>query len=178
EITHNNLKAQIQVASSAFAAGVACAADVQMGGFDTHDDHDALHKPLVQLLNESIDLIWTLAETAGYADRLTVVVGSDFSRTPEYNSQQGKDHWPIGSVMVMQKAPSWGSRVVGLTDERQNAIAIDPVSLQADPSRGAIIYPKDVHEQLRQLLGLADSPLAARFPFNSGSGFRFFGDLS
>ena len=39
-----------------------------MGGFDTHDDHDALHKPLVQLLNESIDLIWTLAETAGYAD--------------------------------------------------------------------------------------------------------------
>jgi len=178
ETTHNNLKAQVQVASSAFAAGVACAADVQMGGFDTHDDHDALHKPLVQLLNESIDLIWTLAETAGYADRLTVVVGSDFSRTPEYNSQQGKDHWPIGSVMVMQKAPSWGSRVVGLTDERQNAIAIDPVSLQADPSRGAIIYPKDVHEQLRQLLGLADSPLAARFPFNSGSGFRFFGDLS
>ena len=178
EDTHNNLKAQVQVASSAFAAGVACAADVHMNGFDTHDDHDALHKPLVQLLNESIDLIWTLAETAGYADRLTVVVGSDFARTPEYNSQQGKDHWPIGSVMVMQKAPSWGSRTVGLTDAVQNAIAIDPVSLQADSGSGAIIYPKDVHQQLRQLLGLTDSPLAARFPFNNGAGFQFFGDLS
>ena len=178
EITNNNLKAQVQVASSAFAAGVACAADVQMGGFDTHDDHDALHKPLVQLLNESIDLIWTLAETAGYADRLTVVVGSDFARTPEYNSQQGKDHWPIGSVIVMQKAPSWGSRVVGLTDESQNAIAIDPVSLQANSATGAIIYPKDVHQQLRHLLGLTGSPMAARFPFNRGTGFQFFGDFS
>ena len=174
DVTQNNLKAQVQVASSAFAAGVACAADVQMGGFDTHDDHDTLHKPLIQLLNESIDLIWTLAETAGYADRLTVVVGSDFARTPEYNSQQGKDHWPIGSVMVMQKSPSWGNRVVGLTDERQNAIAIDPVSLQADAGSGAIIHPKDVHQQLRRLLGLTDSPLAAQFPFNNGAGFQFF----
>ncbi len=113
-----------------------------MNGFDTHDDHDALHKPLVQLLNESIDLIWTLAETAGYADRLTVVVGSDFARTPEYNSQQGKDHWPIGSVMVMQKAPSWGSRTVGLTDAVQNAIAIDPVSLQLPQAEAPSFIPK------------------------------------
>jgi hypothetical protein len=79
---------------------------------------------------------------------------------------------------VMQKAPSWGSRAVGLTDGVQNAIAIDPVSLQADSSSGAIIYPKDVHQQLRQLLGLTDSPLVARFPFNNGAGFQFFGDLS
>jgi hypothetical protein len=52
------------------------------------------------------------------------------------------------------------------------------VSLQADSSSGAIIYPKDVHQQLRQLLGLTDSPLVARFPFNNGAGFQFFGDLS
>lgn len=170
----DNLKGQIQLTSAAFKAGVASAGDLVFGGFDTHDDHDALHSPLISYLNESIDLVWQLAEEGGYADRLTVVVGSDFSRTPHYNEQEGKDHWPIGSVIVMQSNPSWGSRVVGKTDEGQNALAVDPQTLIEDETNGSIIYPKHVHKALRELLGLQGTALDQRFPFNNTASFNFF----
>ena len=49
------------------------------------------------------------ADSAG--DRL------DFGRTNFYNDGNGKDHWPIGSYMIMEKDAPWGNRVVGLTDE-------------------------------------------------------------
>ncbi|HIG60610.1 MAG TPA: DUF1501 domain-containing protein [Gammaproteobacteria bacterium] len=169
-----NMKAQVQIISAAFSAGVSCSADLQLGGFDTHDDHDNLHAPLLSYLNESIDLIWQLAEAGGYADRLTVVIGSDFSRTPNYNSQMGKDHWPIGSVIVMQVNPDWGSRTVGETDPLHNVKRINPTSLQSDDASGSIIYPRHVHKALRQLVGLGDTDLDQRFPFNNTELFNFF----
>jgi hypothetical protein len=167
EMMHTNLKAQVQIISAAFAAGVTGAADLQLGGFDTHDKHDDLHAPLLTYLNESIDLIWQLAEQGGYADRLTVVIGSDFSRTPHYNSQDGKDHWPIGSVIVMQDHPTWGSQSVGFTDEGHNALRIDPATMLKDLNQGTILYPKHIHQTLRRLTGLKNTDLDSKFPFRS-----------
>ena len=169
-----NMKAQVQTISAAFSAGISCSADLRLGGFDTHDDHDNQHAPLLSYLNESIDLIWQLAEAGGYADRLTVVIGSDFSRTPHYNSQAGKDHWPIGSVIVMQDNPAWGDRMVGETDPLHNVKHINPISLQPDEAGGSIIYPRHVHKALRQLVGLNDTALDQRFPFNGTELFSFF----
>ena len=172
---HTNLKAQVQIISAAFSAGVSSAADLQLGGFDTHDDHDALHAPLLTYLNESIDLIWQLAEQGGYADRLTVVIGSDFSRTPNYNSGQGKDHWPIGSVIVMQDNPTWGSRATGITDTGHNALPVSFDTLQLDEADGSILYPKHVHQALRRLTGIEGSALDAQFPFFNITTPNFFG---
>ena len=169
-----NLKGQVQLVSAAFKAGVSSAADVHLNGFDTHDDHDEMHRVQLTYLNESIDLVWQLAEEGGYADRLTVVVGSDFSRTPHYNEQAGKDHWPIGSVIVMQSDPAWGDRMLGKTDEGQNALPIDPQRLIEDEVTGSVIYPKHVHKALRGLLGLSGSTLDQRFAFNNTETFSFF----
>ncbi len=169
-----NLKGQVQLVSAAFRAGVSSAADVHLNGFDTHDDHDQMHTVQLSYLNESIDLVWQLAEEGVYAYRLTVVVGSDFSRTPHYNEQDGKDHWPIGSVIVMQSDPSWGDRVLGKTDAMQNALPIDPQRLVEDEVNGSVIYPKHVHKALRRLLGLNDSVLDQRFAFNNTEAFEFF----
>jgi len=169
-----NIKGQIQLVSAAFKAGISSAADVHMNGFDTHDDHDAMHTLQLSYLNEALDLIWQLAEQGGYADRLTVVVGSDFGRTPHYNSQQGKDHWPIGSMIVMQSDPNWGDRSVGLTDPLHNALPLNPDTLAVDADNGTIIYPKHVHKALRQLLNLEGTELDLRFPFNNTESFAFF----
>ena len=169
-----NLKGQVQLVSAAFKAGVSSAADVHLNGFDTHDDHDEMHRVQLSYLNESIDLVWQLAEEGGYADRLTVVIGSDFSRTPHYNEQEGKDHWPIGSVIVMQSDPTWGDRMLGKTDEGQNALSIDPQRLIEDEVNGSVIYPKHVHKALRGLLGLSGSTLEQRFAFNNTETFNFF----
>ena len=170
----SNLKRQIQMAIATFEAGIGSAADLVLFGFDTHNDHDTLHEPLLQHLTESIDLLWTSAETAGIADRMTLVVGSDFSRTPHYNSENGKDHWPIGSFMVMQRGASWGNRVAGLTDEGHNAYQINPNTLERDDSAGTIIYPAHVHKAIRRLLGLENTSVDTDFQFAATEDFAFF----
>jgi hypothetical protein len=105
-------------------------------------------------MTETVDYLWEQAELYGFADRLTVILGSEFGRTPYYNSQEGKDHWPIGSMIVMEKNATWTNRSVGLTDGGHNALKINANSLARDDSNGMIIYPKHVHKALRKHLGI------------------------
>ncbi len=170
----SNLQKQAMFALLAFKSGTACSADLVQFGFDSHADHDSHHEPLMAHITDSLDYLWTYAETLGIADRLTVVVASDFARTPFYNGFDGKDHWPIGSVMVMEKNASWGNRVVGETDESQNAHRINPSTLLRDDSAGTIIYPKHVHQALRSYLGIANAANSQLFPLNTTETFNFF----
>ena len=171
----SNLPRQIQMTIAAFQSGLASAADLYTGGYDTHTDHDSQHDALFGHIADMIDLFWTQAGEAGIADRITMVIGSDFSRTPHYNADSGKDHWPIGSVIVMEQNPSWGNRVVGLTDEGQNAYKINPNTLQRDDANGTIIYPKHVHKALRRYLNLENTSVESNFAFNNTEDFKFFG---
>lgn len=92
-------------------------------------------------------------------------MGSDFGRTPYYNADNGKDHWPIGSYIIMEEQPAWGNRVVGVTDDAHNALKIDPNTLQRDDSSGIILYPKHVHQALRRHLGLESFAAARQLSF-------------
>ena len=65
----------------------------------------------------------------------------------------GKDHWPIGSYLVMERGAPWGDRVAGLTDELHFAKPIDPVTLQ-ESANGVIMTPAHVHKALQEYLGL------------------------
>ena len=171
---NSNLRRQMQMTIAAFEAGIASASDLVDYGYDTHADHDNLHTALYTHLTDSLDLFWTLAEEKGIANRITMVIGSDFGRTPLYNSDNGKDHWPIGSVIVMEKAPSWGNQVFGLTDELHNAHNINPATLTRDDATGTIIYPKHVHKALRRYLGMENTAVDAAFQFNNTEDFDFF----
>ena len=171
---YSTLKRQAQLAVLAFKAGVSISADLYLGGFDTHQNHDADHAMLLRNLTEGVDYLWDYAETEGLADRLVVVIASDFGRTNLYNADDGKDHWPIGSVVVMEKNQPWTNRVVGQTDAVHNAYAINPATLARDDTSGTIIYPKHVHKALRAYLGVGNSPSAAQFPFNATEDFAFF----
>ena len=174
--THtSNLRRQAQLAVLAFKAKVAVSADLHLGGFDTHANHDPEHNWLLGNLTDSVDYLWEYAETHGVADRLVVVMGSDFGRTNHYNVDEGKDHWPIGSVIVMEKNQSWTNRVIGETDALHFAHKINPSTLQRDDANGTIIYPKHVHKALRRYLGVEDSLGAQRFPFHNTEDFSFFG---
>ena len=175
EWERSNLPRQIQMTVAAFKSGLASAADLRTGGYDTHTDHDNRHESLFGHFTDMIDLFWTQAGEAGIADRITMVIGSDFSRTPHYNADNGKDHWPIGSVIVMEQNPSWGNRVVGLTDEGQNAYKINPNTLQRDDANGTIIYPKHVHKALRRYLNLENTSVESNFAFFNTEDFKFFG---
>lgn len=168
------IRRQAQLALIAFQAGVAMSADILHWDFDTHDNHDNRHDRALRVLTGGIDYLWQTAEELGLADRLTVMVASDFSRTPYYNDDNGKDHWPIGSVMFMQKNAPWGNRVVGHTDEGQNASAINPATLEVDEAAGRIIYPSSIITAFRKLAGIHDHPLIQPFAFFDSPDFDFF----
>lgn len=94
----NSLQRQAMVAVAGFKTGLAVAANLSIGGFDTHGNHDGGHIPLMGTLLKGIDLVWTEIANAGLAGKVVLAVGSDFGRTPAYNAQNGKDHWNITSM--------------------------------------------------------------------------------
>lgn len=169
------LKRQSQLALLAFRAKVAVSADLVLGGFDTHDDHDSEHAQALTALTEGVDYLWDLAERFELADRLVVVVGSDFGRTNHYNSSRGKDHWPIGSFVVMEKNQPWTNRVLGETDGLHFARRLHPATFARDDGRGVLIRPAHVHKALRRYLGIEQSEASLRFPFRQVESLPFFG---
>ena len=175
---HSELARQAQLAVLAFKTGVAVSADLFLGFFDTHAENDPGQRWLLGKLTYAVDFLWKHAEEHDIAEELIVVIGSDFGRTNKYNEDRGKDHWPYGSFVVMEKNQTWTNRVVGETDELHHAYNIDPATLErvgdSDP-RGTHIYPKHVHQALRKYLGIENSPGAQRFPFNNTEDFAFFG---
>ena len=171
----STLKRQMQLALLSMKSGVSSAADLVLGGFDTHDDNDERQLWLIDNLTDSIDYLFTYAEELNIADRVVVVMMSDFSRTPRYNDDNGKDHWPISSALVMERDATWGNRVVGQTDEGHNTLAINPTTWAADEN-GSIIYPKHVIQSIRSYLNIDGHGLAQPFAFNNSENFDFFGN--
>ena len=71
------------------------------------------------------------------------------SSVPEYNKNNGKDHWSISSIMFMGRGIQ-GNRVIGATDERQFLVPIDP-ALSTDKENGIRVRPEHIHAALRNL---------------------------
>lgn len=148
------LKAQ-EIALAAFGSGVCAAATITLGGFDTHANNDRDQARQLAKLWYGLDYLFTRADALGLGKQLYVVVGSDFGRGPNYNSDNagaGKDHWPVTSALVALPGAT-GGRVVGATDASQNARTIDPVTLKPSNS-GVTLSPDLVHQALRKVAGL------------------------
>lgn len=162
----NSLKSQAEVVAAAFKSNLAASANLNIGGFDTHGDHDARAYPQLGDLLEGVHFLNQALSYAGIADKTTVVIGSDFGRTPYYNSGNGKDHWPITSVMVMHPAgTSTGGRVFGASTIDFRAQAINRQTGLPD-SNGDVLGPHHVNNALRQLMGINSSAVAGNYPLN------------
>lgn len=155
----------LPVIMAAFASNQTIAADVKIGGFDSHVDNDASQEIQFTRLNDAIDYIWQLADLLGISDKLTLIVNSDFSRTPQYNRTNGKDHHNIGSSIVMQNNPSWGNRVVGSTTSAHQPHKYNLATMTRDDTNGEVLTVQHVHLAYRDLLGLTNTPNADRYNF-------------
>lgn len=170
----NRLITQVHFSLLAFKAGVSCTADLVEGGFDTHNDNDVQQLESLQLITDALDYLWSFAEELGLADRLTVIVGSDFSRTPFYNSGDGKDHWPIGSYMIMEKNALFTNKMIGETDEEQNALGLDSSTLTSSSLSGTKLLPAHVQKALRKHLGTDTAAVTQAFPLSNIESIDFF----
>ncbi len=170
------LRPQAQAAVHAFKTGLSVSADLIVNGFDTHSNHDDDHIAALDTLTDGVDFLWDCAETEGVAHRLTVVVASEFGRTNHYNDNDGKDHWPVTSMLVLEDGARWTDRVVGETDESHisRERPINPTTLDVDERNGLVIYPRHVHKALRRHLGIAADAVMDRFRFDGVADFAFF----
>jgi uncharacterized protein (DUF1501 family) len=163
----------MQGALLVFKSGLGSAADLSLGGFDSHEQHDSVSEVLLSYFAEAVSFFWDYAEELGLADRILLVVGSDFSRTNFYNDGNGKDHWPIGSYMVMEQGAPWGNRMVGLTDELHFAKPISAETLQAD-ANGIIMTPAHVHKAIQEYLELDTFATALGLNFSDQESLPLF----
>ena len=170
----NRLITQAHFALLAFRAGVSVSADLSDGGYDSHADNDAQQIKLLGELTDAINYLWDFAEALDIADRLVVIVGSDFSRTPHYNSGNGKDHWPVGSYMIMEKGAPYTNQVIGKTDEGQNAFGLDVLEMRPIELGGVKLLPAHVQKALRRYLGLETAAVAQAFPLINTESINFF----
>lgn len=161
ERVSSGLEGQAEVAVAAFASGIAVSANMHIGGFDTHGNHDQNQTRRLTELLEGVDHLWDQIVLNNLQDRVTVLIGSDFGRTPFYNDNNGKDHWNVTSMMAMG-AGVRGNRVVGATDDHVEALKINPQTLAVD-SAGVILTPQHIHLALRSMAGV-EANLNSRFP--------------
>lgn len=158
----NTLLRQGLVAVAGFKTGLAVAASLSIGGFDTHGNHDNAHLPQLGSLLAGVDLLQAELVKANLQDKVVIAVGSDFGRTPAYNAQNGKDHWNITSMLFMGPGIQ-GGRVVGGTDDGFKARKYNPATLVEDPN-GVRINCEHVQKAMRSLAGITDSDPARKFP--------------
>ena len=71
----------------------------QMGGFDTHDDHQWAHPNLLSNVDAAVDGFLRLMETRGLGDRVLVATVSEFGRRVRQNGQ-GLDHGAASTMLV------------------------------------------------------------------------------
>ncbi len=161
----------MKFALAAFAAGASLSCDYSVTGFDTHGNHDS--SMLAPLTNVNLAAIaaWHFAEQLNIADRLVVLMSSDFARTPFYNDVSGKDHWPFHSAIVMKKGAPWGNKVIGATDEKLVGQPLNRTTLQPDPY-GILLGAHHLHQALRQFLSAAPS-LTKTYPLEYGLEHNF-----
>ncbi len=137
--------AQVDIAVEAMGRGLCHSVQIETGDWDTHTDNSAqgpLHNNFFAGLKQLIDgLAQRSGSTAGsrLLDETVVVVASELGRTPRLNSDQGKDHWPVTSAMVIGAGVA-GGRTIGATTNNLSAAGVDLATGQPQQDGAPILY--------------------------------------
>jgi hypothetical protein len=163
---------QIQIAILAFKAGAAVSVNLNIGSFDTHSNHDAQHSAMMVQLLRGLDYLFTELDANNLTSDTYVLVGSDFARTPYYNTNNGKDHWNLTSVLASGPGIT-GGKTIGGTDANQGPLTFNATTLAPDPA-GERIGTNHLHIALRKLAKIDANAAAQQFPL-AGDVLPLFG---
>ncbi len=99
---------------------------VNAAGFDTHSDHLKIHLPLMNNFAKALNAL--VEDLSFHIDPLTnepfmnsttIIISSEFTRTPNFNESAGTDHWMSTSAIIMGAGvnDNGSGLVVGATDD-------------------------------------------------------------
>jgi len=148
--------ADANVGLIAAQAGITSTIQLASGGFDAHSNIVSEYANALPQLTNLIDYIWQKSATLGISNRIMVRIYSEFGRGP-LNAGDGKDHWQIGTQVLMEANPSWGNRVFGASGPKHEGLKINVATGAVDPVNGVTITPRHIHAVLRNYLGIQTS---------------------
>lgn len=166
----NNRQRQMRIGAASMQAGMASSMQIGFGGFDTHNNHDAQHFNRIRDVLVDLHYLWEALEVYQIEQDTTIVLASDFGRTPWYNSGNGKDHWAVGSYIALGKDVAGGT-VLNATDPLVGPMNVTISGNQMTPvppdtAGSTRITAAHLHKQLRVLAGIDQHPFAQQFPID------------
>lgn len=142
---------------NAFRSGLTTSVTVNpFGGFDTHNDNTQQNQQWDRVFGYLDALLTGLSAQPGLLapsllDETTVIVCSEFGRTPELNGDNGKDHHPWTSMLLAGKSVR-GGVTVGMTDGDQEGVKVSFSTGQPDGS-GLVLDVTNMVAGLVTLMG-------------------------
>jgi len=98
-------------------------------GYDTHSDHLAWSKDkLLPPTDAAFTALVEDLDARGLLDETLVVMTGEFGRTPRFNPQGGRDHWPHCFSVVLAGGGIKGGHVLGASDRLGAYPSADPVT--------------------------------------------------
>jgi hypothetical protein len=164
---------QAHVALVAAQAGITSTIQLASGGFDGHSQLANAYATSLPRLTNLVDYIWQKSAALGLSNRIFLRIYSEFGRTP-LNAGNGKDHWSVGSQVLMEANPVWGNRVFGASGPKHEQLKINTATGAVDPVDGVVIKPRHIHDAMRKYLGIntTNPKFSLKVPANEN--FDFF----
>lgn len=125
---NDNFGALLATSFQILKEGMARFLTVSVDGFDTHTNHLLSHLPAMAVVRAAVNgLLIRLQSTSDpdapskkLIETTTVLICSEFNRTPTFNAASGTDHWQTGAAIVLGHGVR-DNTVIGSTDATGNA---------------------------------------------------------
>ena len=101
--------------------------EVSLGSWDTHTANFINVPRMCETLDVALSTLVTDLERRGMLNDTMIVVTSEFGRTPKINQNQGRDHYPIFSAVMMGGGIKGGVKY-GATDKDGAQVAENKVT--------------------------------------------------
>lgn len=104
--------------------------EIGIGGWDTHNDNRAKVQQITKDLDPALAALFGELGSSGLLKQTLVVLTSEFGRTPDVGTRDGRDHWARCWTTLIGGGNIPAGAVVGASDEKAQKPLKDPVHLR------------------------------------------------
>ncbi len=103
--------------------------EVTMGGWDTHNSNFVNVPEQAEILDNALATLLDDLDRRGLLDDTLVVLATEFGRTPEINTNEGRDHHPAAFSCLLAGGGIRGGQIHGKTREDGGEVIEDRVKV-------------------------------------------------
>ncbi|MEP7120211.1 MAG: DUF1501 domain-containing protein [Byssovorax sp.] len=165
-------KGNAAIAAQALTNGISEAVSLQLAGdLDDHNDWGDTHATGVADALDAIGNLITFLKKTPYKggatmtwEHTTLLIFSEFARTPLLNGRAGRDHHLASSCVVAGPGIK-GNQIFGATSDSAMVVRnVNPTTGKPDDANGIQLRPADIHATLLHSMGLSYDHLSNQSP--------------